>query len=369
MRIPYVDLAAPLAPIRERLIEAVGRVLDHGQFILGPEVAQLEARLARRLDAAHVVGVNSGTDALELGLRLAGVERGDEVVTVSHSFFATASAVARLGARPVLVDIDARTMLIDPDAVSGALSRRTRAVVPVHLNGHPCAMDRIAAICERHGLALVEDCAQSFGARFRGRATGTFGIGCFSMHPLKVLPASGDAGFLAVAGGDSAEILRRWRNLGLADRDHCVDIAGNSRLDTLQAAMLLVELERLDAWMAARREHARAYSEALAGRVELPPAGDSECDPVWTAFVIRHPERDRLRSALDAVEVDARIHYPIPIHRQPAFADLAPPAELPVTDRVVSTMLSLPVSPALTSGDRDRIIETIRHFTDGGAAG
>ena len=369
MRIPFVDLAVPLAPIREQLLEAVGRVLDHGHFILGPEVAELEARLARRLDASHVVGVNSGTDALELGLRLAGVERGDEVITVSHSFVSTVSAIVRSGAVPVFVDLDPRTMLIDPEAVEHALTPRTRAVVPVHLNGHPCAMDRLVAICERHELGLVEDCAQSFGARFRGRATGTFGIGCFSLHPLKVLAAAGDAGFVAVSREDDAERLRRWRNIGLADRDHCVDVAGNSRLDTLQAALLLVELERLETWLAARREHARIYSTALAGRVELPPAGASECDPVWSTFVIRHPERDRLRAVLAAAGVDARIHYPIPIHRQAAFAHLVSPAQLPVTDRVVSTMLSLPVSPALSSDGRDRILETILRFTDGGPGG
>ena len=368
MKIPYVDLAAQVAPLRGEILEAIGRVLDHGQFILGPEVAELESRLAALLGAAHVVAVGSGTGALELGLRLAGVGAGDEVITVSHSFVATASAVVAVGARPVFVDIDPRTMLMDAAAAERAVTTRTRALMPVHLNGYPCEMHRITELCTRHGLALVEDCAQALGARFRGRAVGTFGIGCFSLHPLKVLAAGGDAGFVAVADDGPAERLRRLRNLGLADRDHCVEIAGNCRLDTLQAALVLAKLGRLERWLTARREHVRAYREALVGWVELPPEADADHEPVWSSFVVRHDDRDRLIGALARAGVDARVHYPIPIHRQPAFAGLPAPGPLPVTERTVATMISLPVSPELSAEGRGRVIEAIRrHAREGDA--
>lgn len=358
--VPYVDLAAQAAPLREELLAAADRVFTHGKYILGPEVEELEARLADRLGVRHVVGVNSGTDALLLGLRLAGIGPGDEVVTVSHSFFATATAVRLLGARPVFVDVDPETMLLDPALLAAAVTPRTRAVMPVHLNGHPCALDEIAAFCERRGLALVEDCAQSLGARFAGRATGAWGIGCFSLHPLKVLSACGDAGFVAVASEEAAARLRRLRNIGLRDRDHCVEVSGNSRLDTLQAALLLVKLAHLDDYVAARRAHVAAYRSGLAGQVRLPPAEDARHEAIWSAFVVRHPQRDRLRDALAAAGIETKIHYPVPIHRQEAFADLAPFPPLPVTEHTVATMLSLPVTPELAVADRGRVISAVQ---------
>jgi dTDP-4-amino-4,6-dideoxygalactose transaminase len=220
-------------------------------------------------------------------------------------------------------------------------------------------MDEIAAFCESRGFALVEDCAQSLGARFAGRATGAFGIGCFSLHPLKVLSACGDAGFVTVASDEAAALLRRLRNIGLRDRDHCSEVAGNSRLDTLQAALLLVKLAHFDDYVAARRAHVAAYLSGLAGRVTLPPAEDDRHEAIWSAFVIRHPQRDRLRDLLAAAGIESKIHYPVPIHRQEAFADLAPFPPLPETDRTVATMLSLPVTPELPSADRARVIAAV----------
>jgi len=358
--VPYVDLAAQVFPLRTELLEAVSRVCAHGQFILGPEVAELETRIAARLGLRHVVGVASGTDALILALRLAGVGAGCEVLTVSHSFFATATAICLVGATPVLVDVDERTMLLDPEALERAWTPRTRAVLPVHLNGFPCEMDRIVDFCSRRSLALIEDCAQAFGARFDGRSVGSFGIGCFSLHPLKVLSALGDAGFVSVGDPEQAERLRRLRNLGLADRDHCVEVSGNSRLDTLHAALLLVKLRYLDEWLEARRAHAEAYRDALADLIDPPPMGDRRREPVWTTFVIRHAERDRLRAALARRGIDAKIHYPIPIHLQAAFGHLGPFPPLPRTERVVAAMLSLPVSPELSPRDRGRVIDILR---------
>lgn len=362
-RIPYVDLARLHRPLREELLEATARVLDHGQFVLGPEVAELEARLAERLGVAAVVGVSTGTDALVLALRLAGVGQGDEVITVSHSFVATASAIRLLGARPVFVDVDEETMLMDPAGLEAARSPRTRAVLPVHLNGFACDLEPISAFCRRHGLPLIEDCAQAFGVLHAGRPVGSTQIGCFSLHPLKTLSACGDAGFVSVTTEREAELLRQWRNLGLRDRDHCRWVSGNTRLDGLQAALASVKLRHFDRWVEARRAHAAAYRAALAGRVRLPPAEKEGDLAIYSAFPIRHRHRDALREALDRRGVDARAHYPLAIHQQEAFADL-PAQPLPVTERVVEEILSLPVGPELTEAGRKRVIEAVHEALD-----
>lgn len=365
--IPYVDLAAQHAPLRERILEAVSRVLAHGQFILGPEVAELEARLAERLGARHVVGVASGTDALLLALKVRGIGPGDEVVTVSHSFVATASAICLAGARPVLVDVDERSMQIDPGELEAALTESTRAVIPVHLNGSPCDLGRVADFCRRHNLALIEDCAQALGVRAAGEAVGTRDLGCFSLHPLKVLSACGDAGFVTTRSADDAARLRRLRNIGLADRDHCAEVAGNHRLDTLQAAILLVKLEHLDAATAARRRHAAAYREAFAGRLALPPEEGDGDFAIYSAFVVRHPRRDRLVELLRGRGVDAKVHYPLAIHQQEAFSGLAH-RPLPVTEKVVDEIFSLPVSAELDDAGRARVIAAVHQALDEVAA-
>jgi dTDP-4-amino-4,6-dideoxygalactose transaminase len=350
----YVDLVAQHRPLKKEILAAVGRVLDHGMFILGPEVEELERRVAEFLGVGHVVGVGSGTDALILALRLRGVGPGDEVLTVSHSFVATANAIALVGARPVFVDIDEPTMLLDPGALAAALTPRTRAVLPVHLNGFPCEMEKIASFCDQHGLHLIEDCAQAFGTRVRGRAVGSFGLGAFSLHPLKTFSACGDGGFITAADEEDAVALRRLRNLGLEDRDHCAAVNGNSRLDALQAAILLVKLPYVGDWMAARRRHAEAYRVALGGRVGLPPEeGDNEVN--YSCFAIRHPKRDELQTALRDRGIDAKAHYPVAIHRQKAFADREH-APLPVTEKVVSQILSLPVTPELSEEGREWVI-------------
>ena len=352
MKVPYVDLAGQHQALRGELLDAVGRVLDHGQFILGPEVEALETQLSAYLGAEQVVSVSSGSDALLLALRLCEIGEGDEVITVSHSFVATASAIMLAGATPVFVDIDESSMVMDPAKLEAARTPRTRAVLPVHLNGTLCDMASIQAFCERHGLALIEDAAQALGACISGRFAGTFGIGAFSLHPLKVLGACGDAGFVALRNDDAASKLRRMRNVGLRDRDHCEIVAGNSRLDALQAAILKVKLQHLDDWLTVRRGHADAYREALDGRVLLPPEGS------YSAFVIRHPDRDALLAALRQRGIDAKVHYPLAIHQQPAFAHLPRPP-LPVTERVVGEIVSLPVSAELGVGGRRDVIEAV----------
>lgn len=355
--IPYIDLPAQHRPIEDELVAALRRVLAHGQFILGPEVAELERRLAERLGVAHVITVGNGTDALVLALRLRGIGPGDEVVVPSHSFVATASAVCLVGATPVFADVDGSSMLMTAATIEAAFTSRVKAVIPVHLNGFACELDSIAQLCERRGVALIEDCAQAIGARYRGRSVGAHEIGCFSLHPLKVLSALGDGGFITVASGADAARLRLMRNIGLRDRDHCELVSGNSRLDTVQAAFLLVKLDHLDTWIAARRAHAAAYTAALADYVQLPPSA-RHIEPVWSAFVIRHPRRDALAARLREWGVDVKSHYPLAIHQQAAFAGQNR-APLPMTERVVSEILSLPVTPELNAEDRTRVIDAV----------
>ncbi len=357
MRIPYINLPLQHRDLEPELLDAVRRVLRHGQFILGPEVSELESRLASFMDVGHVIGVNSGTDALVLAMRAHGIGAGDEVVTVSHSFVANASAICMAGAVPVFADIDPETMLMDPACLQELLTPRTMAVLPVHLNGYPCDMKRITAFCEQHELILIEDCAQAIGALCAGRHVGTFGTGCFSLHPLKILSACGDAGFIATSDRALADSLRRLRNIGLRDRDHCDHISGNTRLDTLQAALLLVKMRYMERWISAREAHADAYRQALRGKVTLPPEHGPH-RPVYSAFAIRHPRRDALVEKLQARGVDAKVHYPLAIHQQKAFAQFHE-GSLPVTESTVNQIISLPVTPELSVEGREHVIASL----------
>ncbi len=360
--IPYVNLAAQNRALRAELIEALDRVLAHGQFINGPEVAAFEAEVARALGVEHVVGVSNGTDALVMALKLVGVAQGDEVITPAHGFVATATAIRLVGATPVFVDIDERTMLVDPAAVDRAVTSRTKVVLPVHLSGCAADVEALENVCRRRGLALVEDCAQAIGATERGRSVGTAGIGCFSLHPLKVLGALGDGGFITVRTAEEARRLRQMRNIGLVDRDHCESVDGNCRLDALQAAFLLAKLRHLPEWLAARRAHAAAYRADLAGLVSMPPDDARGTAQVYSAFVIRHARRDALAAFLLERGIETKVHYPIPIHRQAAFLPWR--TELPVTDRVCAQILSLPVSPELSPAGRHEVVAAVRAFAE-----
>ncbi|MCB1049048.1 MAG: DegT/DnrJ/EryC1/StrS family aminotransferase [Acidobacteria bacterium] len=359
-QVPYVDIAAQNQQLKAAMLEAVARVIDSGQLILGPEVAELEQELAEALAVPFVVGVNSGTDALILALRLHGIGPGDEVITVSHSFFATAAAICLVGAKPVYVDLDPATMLMDPGQLASARTARTRAVLPVHLNGWVCDMEPIVAFCQRHDLILIEDVAQAMGSFWMGRAAGSFGTGAFSLHPLKVLSALGDAGFLSVHSEAHAEQVRQMRNLGLVDRDHCAWISGNSRLDSVQAAMLRVKLQHYQAWIQTRNAYAALYRRGLAGKVELPP-DDPRCETNYAAFVIRHPDRDRLQVHLAQKGVSTKVHYPVPIHRQQPYAKFQS-NPLPMTEQVVSTCLSLPIHQTLSPEQIDYVISCIYSY-------
>ena len=325
------------------LQSATQRVVQNGWYLLGPELEAFEHEFAGWVGRRHCVGVANGTDAIELALRALDIGPGDEVVTVAHTAVATVCAVERSGATPVLCDIDPATFNASPDAVVAAIGPRTRAIVVVHLYGHPADMESLTRIAAQHGLALVEDCAQAHGARYRGRMVGTFGVmAAFSFYPTKNLGALGDAGAVVTDDPLLAGRLRRLRNYGQSDRYHHVERGQNSRLDELQAAILRVKLAHLDEFNRARRGLAETYRRCLAG-VALPEVQEG-CDHVFHLFVVRHPRRDALQRALNERGVGTLVHYPVPVHLQPAYGSLGMrPGDLPVTEAVCDEILSLPL--------------------------
>jgi dTDP-4-amino-4,6-dideoxygalactose transaminase len=368
--IPYVDLGALQAPLKEALLAAAERVLTHGKFVLGPEVTEFEERFAGLCGTRFAVGVASGTDALVLALRALDIGPGDEVITAPNSFVATASAIALAGARPVFADVG-EDMNIDPDAISAAVTRRTRAILPVHLTGRPAAMDRILDVAARHGLAVVEDCAQAVLAERDGRRVGSFGaIGCFSLHPLKTLSAAGDGGVLTTDDESLARRLRLLRNIGLQTRDDAVVWSTNSRLDTIQAAMMLAKLPFVEDWTEARRSNAAAYRDGLGAAAGLVvPQERSNERHVYHTFVIQAEERDELRAHLDRIRIGTAIHYPVPIHLQTVGRALGHgPGDFPVAERQATRILSLPVHHGLTAQQRGRVVAGVLDFIESRAS-
>jgi len=362
--IPYVDIAGQHAPIKAELMEAISEVLDQGQFILGDQVADFERRFADLCGARYAVGVNSGTDALILALRAVGVRQGDEVITVPNSFIATASSIRLVGARPVFVDVR-EDYNIDPAKIGEAVTPRTRAILPVHLTGHPCDMDPILELADRKNLWVIEDCAQAVMAEYMGRRVGSFGaVGCFSLHPLKTLNACGDGGVLVTNDSELYERLKVLRNLGLRTRDECVSWSHNSRLDTLQAAILLVKLRHVERWTERRRENAQYYQTHLTGIPQVKAPLDVEyTKSVYHTFVIQADRRDDLRRFLSERGVGSSVHYPVPIHLSPAGRELGyPKGSFPIAERQARRILSLPVYPELSQAHLDDVVLSIRAF-------
>jgi len=357
--IPFNDLRPVHALLASEMGEAVRRVLDSGWYILGPEVEALESAFADYHGVRHAVGVANGTDAIELGLRALGIGVGDEVITVAHTAVATVCAIERAGARPVLVDIDEATYTMDPAAAAAAITPRTKALLPVHLYGHPADMAALASLAARHGLALVEDCAQAHGARCDDRHVGTIGhLGAFSFYPTKNLGGCGDAGAVITDDPQLAGRVRSLRNYGQSDRYHHVERGQNSRLDDLQAALLRVKLAHLDEHNAVRHRLAQAYSDRLLGVAT--PVSRPGSEHVFHLYVVRHPRRDSLMDALGERGIQTLIHYPIPVHLQPAYSDLGYVAgALPVTERVAREILSLPLYIGLSPRDLEFIASSI----------
>ena len=364
MKVPYVDLAAQHKPLKQELLAAVGRVLDHGKFILGDEVEQFERELAKLCGVKYAVGLNSGTDALILSLKALGVGPGDEVITAANSFVASASCAALLGAKPVLVDVK-DDYNIDPAALERAITSKTKAIVPVHLTGRPADMYAIMRVAKKRKLAVVEDCAQAIIAELGGKRVGSFGnTGCFSLHPLKTLNACGDGGAVVTDDSALAERVRLLRNLGLQTRENCVEWSSNSRLDTMQAAMLLVKLKHLDEWTRARRENAAFYQKALDGieGVRVPKDAPGE-KAVYHTFIITAERRDELKAFLAERGIDTAIHYPRAIHEQDAAKPLGYRlGQFPNAERQARRILSLPVYPGLTKAQLGYVADAIREF-------
>jgi dTDP-4-amino-4,6-dideoxygalactose transaminase len=366
MKIPLLDLYAQYLSIKGDVDAAIQRTIVQSAFIGGDELRAFEAEYAEYCEAKAAVGVGNGTDALYLALRALGVGPGDEVITVAHTFIATAEAISLTGARPIFADILEDTMLMDPDALEAAVTPRTRAIVPVHLYGQPCDMDRIMEIARRRRLKVVEDAAQAHGARWRGRRVGSIGdMGCFSFFPGKNLGAYGDGG--AVVSQDE-EIMRRVRmiaNHGRLDKYFHQMEGVNSRLDGLQAAVLRVKLRNLDAWNAARQRNAQQYMEMLAGSDARLPVVDARAESAWHLFVLRVSERDEVRRELNQRGIAAGIHYPVPLHRQPAYKDLnIAEGALPVTERTAASVISLPMYPELSSEQIATVSRTLMETID-----
>jgi dTDP-4-amino-4,6-dideoxygalactose transaminase len=347
------------------IMAAVERVAAAAAFTLGDEVEQFERAFADYCAAGHAVGLSSGTAALELALRGLGVGPGDEVVVPTNSFFATAEAVSAVGATPVLVDVDSETALITAEIVERALTPRTRCVIPVHLYGRPVDLDPLVALCRERGVAVVEDACQAHGARYRGRPVGSIGdAGCFSFYPTKNLGAWGDGGALVTGDAALAQRVRLLRAHGEAERHVHELVAGTDRLHALQAAILNVKLPRLEACNDARRAAGRALRSALAGSgVTTPAAAPADLDHVFHLFVVQTPERDALRAHLGERGIASAVHYPTPIHRQPAYASLGMgPGSLPVAERLATHSCSLPIFPGISDGEIERIATAIADF-------
>lgn len=366
IRIPYLNIAAQHAEIKAELLAAMSAVMDKGQFILGDEVGEFERRFAERCGVRYAVALNSGTDALVLALQALGIEQGDEVITVPNSFVATASCIALVGARPVFVDVR-EDYNMDPDQLGRAITSKTKAILPVHLTGRPADMDPILQVARAHQLRVVEDCAQAVLAEYRGRRVGSFGdAGCFSLHPLKTLGACGDAGVVTTNSEEMCHKLRLLRNHGLRSRDDCVMWGSNSRLDTLQAAILLVKMNYLEAWTEQRRSRAGYYQKRLKEIAGLRlPADRPQEKCVYHTFVIQVERRDELRSYLADHGVETAVHYPTPLHLLRAAADLGYRAgSFPVAERQAARILSLPMYSELALDDLECIVQTVREFCE-----
>ena len=363
-RLPFMDLAAQREGLRGELEAACLRALERGDYILGEDVTAFEAEFATWCEVDHAIGVDSGTSALELALLARGIGAGDEVILPANTFVATAFAITHAGATPVPVDVDPDTALIDPDRIRAAITARTRAIMPVHLYGQPADMAAITAIAAEHGLFVLEDACQAHGARDGGRRVGGIGdAGAFSFYPAKNLGAQGDGGMLVTNDEEIAERARLLRNYGQRIKYRSDTIGSNRRLDTLQAAMLRVKLPHLDAWNAARREHAARYAEALAGLDVGLPGERTGVEHVWHLYVVRVRDRDAVQEHLAASGIDTGIHYPIPVHRQPAYAGFGwDPSDYPVADADARAIVSLPMYPELPRDAPERVAEALARF-------
>ena len=366
--VPLLDVNRSNAPLRDEMLAAITRVVDSGKFLHGPEVAQLERTVAELCGVEHAIACASGSDALLLALMALEIGPGDEVIVPSFTFFATASAVWRIGARPVFVDIDPRTFNIDPHKIEAAITPKTRAIIPVHLFGQCSEMDAINDLARRRRLFVIEDAAQAIGAKYWGRPACSLGaIGCLSFYPTKNLGGFGDAGMLTTSDADLAQRLRLYAAHGMNPRYYHKVVGINSRLDTIQAAVLNVKLTHLAQWTDERKANARRYHElfaasGLTGQLVL-PHGEPHCEHVWNQYTIRVTggRRDAVKAQLGEAGVGSEIYYPVPLHLQECFRSLGyKPGSLPETERAAKEVLSLPIFPELTAAEQQTVVARLR---------
>ena len=369
--VPLLDLQAQYAPIRDEILSALTRVCDSQRFILGPEVDALERDLVSQLEAGDAIAVSSGTDALLAAMMALGIGPGDDVLTTTYSFFATAGCISRLGATPRLVDIDPATYNLAPDAVRAAITPQTRAIIVVHLYGQCADMDPILDAARDAGIPVIEDAAQAIGARYHGRQAGSMGaIGCFSFFPSKNLGAFGDGGLITTRDEQLAREVRLLRNHGAEPKYIHQRIGGNFRLDALQAAVLRVKLPHLARWSEMRRANAVTYAElihaaGLSGRVRLPVEVPGHAH-IYNQFIIRIAERDRVRAVLTQLGIGTEIYYPVPFHLQPCFADLGyARGDFPHAEQAADETLALPIYGELTRDQQARVVAALKDAVEG----
>jgi len=370
LRVPFFDAVAQQRSVMAETLAAIQDVLDEARFIVGPQVGEFERAFASLVGVGHAVGVSSGLDALRLALTALDVVPGDEVILPANTYVATALAVSAVGARPVLVDCDPRTYLIDCGQIGAAITARTKAIIPVHLTGQAADMDAVLDLARADGLHVVEDAAQAHGATYRGRSCGAMGaLGCFSFYPSKNLGACGDAGMVTTGDGRLADRVRRLRNYGEEAKYHHVEKGTNARLDTLQAAVLSVRLRQLAAWNKARNRHAERYRRLLTGVGDITFQHQAPgSNHVYHLFVVETGRRDELREHLAEAGVQTGVHYPVPIHLQRAYEDLGhKPGDFPNAERLAARMLSLPMFPELRPEQLAYVADQIRRFFDGAA--
>jgi dTDP-4-amino-4,6-dideoxygalactose transaminase len=361
--IPLLDLKAQYRAIKSELDAAVIHVLENAQFILGPEVAEFEKEFAAYSGATEAIGVNSGTSALHLALLAAGIGPGDEVITVPFTFVASAASIVYTGATPVFVDIDPVTFNIDVSRIEAAITPRTKAILPVHLFGQPADMDPIMEIARRHDLVVIEDAAQAHGAGYKGRRVGSIGdMGCFSFYPGKNLGACGEGGAVTTNNPAYARQIRILRDWG-SEKKYVHEVKGyNYRLEGLQGAILRVKLRHLEAWTEARRAHALRYGELLEGSGVCVPRAMAWARHVYCVYSIRISNRDRVREELQNREIQTAIHYPIPVHLQPAYADLKySRGDFPAAEQASAEVLALPIYPEMTESQLQEVAAALVH--------
>jgi dTDP-4-amino-4,6-dideoxygalactose transaminase len=360
--VPFVDLPAQFRAIKPEIDAAVGRVLDNAQYILGPAVSAFEKDFAAFCRSSEAIGVNSGTSALHLALLAAGVGPGDEVITVPFTFVATVAAIEYSGARPVLVDVEPEFLTMDPAKLEAAITPRTKAIIPVHLFGQPADMDPIMAVARAHGVTVIEDACQAHGSEYKGRRVGSIGqLGCFSFYPGKNLGAYGEGGAVVTSDPDLAKKIRLLRAWGEETRYEHKYRGFNYRMDGVQGAILGVKLRYLEGWTEARRRNAAEYNRLLAGTSAQPPRERANVRHVYHLYVARLPQRDVWRERLTEAGVQTGVHYPIPVHMQPAYRDLGYAAgDFPVCEHASTEVLSLPMFPELTSDQIAEVAQVLR---------